>query len=616
MAEAKQIPDTAGIELIYSLEDRPPLRETLSVALQHVFEVFVGIITLPLIICNALKEVGMKLSHHLRLLMAACIAATLVPVSGSAAESELKPVAIAAFKNGLAFVVRQGSVPIENGAGKIAPIPAATLGSLWITPNDAKLTLDEVVAYRYKVPGQQNLTTLAEVLLANAGKVVTVGFGNEKEYTGEIVGLPETATPAGPAAATGAGELVPPQPKRAPEFLLLKVEGKLLALPLLNITHVTLPADPVLQVPKEEERKALRFRLKGAGSPANLTMGYLENGLGWTPSYLVSLQDEKTALITMQAVVIDDAEDLKDTDLFFVVGVPNFAYAHIPSPMALQQTLLEYIQAANRRDSGVTGGAFSNALMAQRAVSMEMDQRVAGAPGFEAAVGELEGAPEEDLFLYTRGGVTLARGERASFNVFSGSVNYEHIYQWDVQDQPRVDGFGNVQTYQAVGSSDRSEQNNIWHALRVRNTTKFPWTSAPALVISGTKPVSQDTLPYTPKGAVSKLKLTIATDLRSSHDEREVARQQNVTRRHGYSYDEVTVEGTLKIRNYKTKDVRLSITKTLRGSVESQTDDGKAEKLGEAISVDNPMSRLTWEITLRAGEERSITYRYKVWVRV
>ena len=136
------------------------------------------------------------------------------------------------------------------------------------------------------------------------------------------------------------------------------------------------------------------------------------------------------------------------------------------------------------------------------------------------------------------------------------------------------------------------------------------------MVISGTQPISQDTLAYTPKGATSNLKLTIATDIRTSHDEREVARQQNIARRRGYSYDEVTVEGTLKIKNYKTKDVHLSVTKTLRGNVESQSDDGKSEKLGEAIAVDNPMSRLTWEIALKAGEERTVTYRYKIWVRV
>jgi hypothetical protein len=566
----------------------------------------------------------MKISRALSLLV--CFLGTIAGSSGEAPDAEFKTSAVAAFKNGLAFVVKQGDVRLEDGAGRIAPIPNATLGSLWISPNDAGASLDDVVAYHYQVVVQQNLTALADVLMANAGKVVTVEYGNQKEYTGEIVGFreeehltPEMALVPAPSteysySTVPATSTAPP--RLVPEFLLLKVEGRLLALYFRNITQVTLPVDPALQTKREEERKALRFKLRGAGGHANLTMGYLENGLGWTPSYLVSLEDEKTARITMQAVLVDDAEDLKATDVFFVVGVPNFAYAHIPSPMALQQTLLDFMQAANRRDaSGAAGGRYSNALVGQMEVNTISDQEVT-APSFATAVEELTGAPEEDLFLYTRSGVTLARGERATYNVFSGAVSYEHIYQWEVQDQPRVDGMGNVQNYQNSGTPDRVERNNIWHALRVKNTTKFPWTSAPAMVISGTKPVSQDTLPYTPKGAVSNLKLTIATDIRASHEEQEVDRQRNVERRRGYTYDQVTVEGTLKIKNYKTKDVRLSIAKTLRGSVESQTDNGKAEKLGEAISVDNPMSRLTWEITLKAGEERTITYRYKVWLRV
>jgi hypothetical protein len=571
----------------------------------------------------------MKLCRTLRLFVCFYFLGRLTAYSGEAPNAEFKTLAVAAFKNGLAFVVKQGDVQLEDGAGSIAPIPNATLGSLWITPNDAGTSLDEVVAYRYKVAGQQNLTALADVLLANAGKVVTAGYRDQKQYTGEIVGFREAEHPApelAPAPTPSAENSYPmvsyasapppAQPHVAPEFLLLKADGKLLALYFRDITQVTLPADPVLLAKREEERKALRFKVKGAGRHANLTMGYLENGLGWTPSYLVSLQDDKTARITMQAVLIDDTEDLKDADVFFVVGVPNFAYAHIPSPMALQQTLLDFEQAANRRDvSGMAGGRYTNALMAQQTVNVTADE-MAPSPGFAASVEELAGAPEEDLFLYTRGGVTLARGERATYNVFSGSVDYEHIYQWEVQGQPRVDGSGNVQNPQNSGGADQSERNNIWHALRLKNTTRFPWTSAPTVVISGTKPVSQDTLPYTPKGATSSLKLTIAADIRASHEEQEVSRQQNVERRRGYMYDLVTVEGRLKIKNYKGKDVRLSIAKTLRGSVESQTDNGKAEKLGEAISADNPMSRLTWEIALKAGQERRITYRYKVWLRV
>ncbi|MGN0901660.1 MAG: solute carrier family 23 protein, partial [Succinivibrio sp.] len=42
-------------DLIYKLEDRPPLAETLFAAVQHLLAIFVAIITPPLIIAGALK---------------------------------------------------------------------------------------------------------------------------------------------------------------------------------------------------------------------------------------------------------------------------------------------------------------------------------------------------------------------------------------------------------------------------------------------------------------------------------------------------------------------------------------------------------------------------------
>jgi len=550
-----------------------------------------------------------------RLILVACASVIWSPAarSGEAPEPELKTAAVAAFKNGLAFVVRQGDVRLEGGAGNLTSIPNATLGSLWIAPNEAGTSLDEVVAHRDKVFGQQKLTALADVLLANAGKVVTIVDNAQKEYSGEIVGFREgEKTDHHPGPANPSEDQVLPLARVVPEFLLLKSDGKLLALYFRNIARVSLPENAVLQQAQEEERKGLRFKIKGAAGHANLTMGYLEHGLGWTPSYLVSLQDDKTAQITMQAVLVNDAEDLKDTDFFFVVGVPNFAYADIPSPMALQQSLLEFMKDASRRDE--TNSRYSNALSGQR-VAADMAYEPASAPSFGGTTEELQGTQEEDLFLYSRKNVTLARGERATYNVFSDTVSCQHIYEWNLEDQPRVDGFGNAQNVNS--GSDRALKDNVWHALRLKNTTKFPWTSAPTMVISGTKPLSQDTVPYTPKNASSTLKLTVATDIRASHEENEVERQKDLQqRRRNYNYDQVTVEGKLTIKNYKSKEVRLTIADRVRGTVESQTDDGKADKLAEAIAVDNPLTRMTWDVTLKAGEERVIKYRYKVWLRV
>src|ERR1700756_2751002 len=66
-----------------------------------------------------------------------------------------KTVAVAAFKNGLAFVLRQGEISLSGGTGRIAPIPNATLGTLWLAPGNAEARIDEVVAYRYNVTDVQ-----------------------------------------------------------------------------------------------------------------------------------------------------------------------------------------------------------------------------------------------------------------------------------------------------------------------------------------------------------------------------------------------------------------------------------------------------------------------------
>jgi xanthine permease XanP len=53
--ESTHTSDESRADLLYGLEDRPPLQKTLLVALQHVLAVFVGIITPPLIVSSVLK---------------------------------------------------------------------------------------------------------------------------------------------------------------------------------------------------------------------------------------------------------------------------------------------------------------------------------------------------------------------------------------------------------------------------------------------------------------------------------------------------------------------------------------------------------------------------------
>ena len=53
-ADAQPVAQKQNSELIYRLEDRPPLPQTLFAALQHLLAMFVAVITPALLICQAL----------------------------------------------------------------------------------------------------------------------------------------------------------------------------------------------------------------------------------------------------------------------------------------------------------------------------------------------------------------------------------------------------------------------------------------------------------------------------------------------------------------------------------------------------------------------------------
>jgi hypothetical protein len=533
--------------------------------------------------------------------------------AADAPETELKTVSVAAFKNGLGFFVKQGNAKLTNGEGRLAFVPNATLGTLWMAPNDPAVSMDELIAYHYEktTPKARIATSLDEVLAANVGKTVTVTY-NQKDYSGEILQNqkpePVAVVPLHSDDEFSSGNAV--RPETANHLLLLKVDGKVLAFNRSGISLIALSQTPNLQWTLQEPTaaKALRFKLKGAGESAAMTMGYLQKGIGWTPSYLISLKDAKTASLTMQAVITNDAEDLNNADFFFVVGFPNFAYSDTPSPMALQQSLAQMMN--SMRNESASKVAYSN-VNSQMMAAADSD---GSAPSFSTTKSELEGSAEEDLFLYKRSGVTLAKGERATYNVFSGDISYEHIYEWEVSNRSQVDAWGHAQNQYNQSPSDREIKNNVWHSLRLKNSTKFPWTSAPTMVTSGLKPVSQDTLVYTPQGASTNLKLTIATDIRTNQEELEVARDRNVPCRHSNNCDVVTVEGKLTVKNYKTKDALVSITKKFTGAMLTASDNGKAQKLASAMEAVNPSSQVKWNVSLKPGEEKIVVYRYKVLV--
>lgn len=71
--------------------------------------------------------------------------------------------------------------------------------------------------------------------------------------------------------------------------------------------------------------------------------------------------------------------------------------------------------------------------------------------------------------------------------------------------------------------------------------------------------------------------------------------------------------GSKRLRRENFLGVPLEIRQQLRGTVLA-ADGARSEKLAEAIEEDNPNSRPTWNLKLRAGEDEKVTYQYKIWL--
>jgi hypothetical protein len=220
------------------------------------------------------------------------------------------------------------------------------------------------------------------------------------------------------------------------------------------------------------------------------------------------------------------------------------------------------------------------------------------------------GEAEQDLFLYSKPAITLKRGARAAYPILGATAAFKHVFDWEIGDVTSIDPWGYRSPAQQAAQADQ-----VWHSLRLDNGGKLPWTTGPAIVTERGTPLAQNTLHYTAPGASTLLRLTVAPDVLAEREEWESSRQAGALQRSGYRYDAITMEGKLDITNRRREAITLSIRKSLTGTVSSSSHDGRATKLSTRPSAVNPASRIDWSVPLAASEQKSISYKYVVYVR-
>ncbi len=516
---------------------------------------------------------------------------------------------VALFKNGFGFFVGRATFPAGERAMSFL-LPAVPVhGTFWLS-YPADINLASVVAEKVESQGEmREAITIPEILRANVGRQVRITI-DEKQISGRLRyftsdrRMPRIMpyAPGLPEGDIRRPEIWPPY-----EFGLAIIESEAgtFSLDPRSVEHVMFLDGPVRRhFPRTRDAVEIYVQAAQPMDRQSLTVSFLAKGITWTPSYLVDISGEKKARLSAKALVVNEAYKLRDIRVQLVTGFPNLEFADVSSPIGMKENLAQFLQA-------ILGGEREETRLARRVYAMQAGRAPAleVAPAYGAAQAGLEA---QDLFLYPGGRLTLDQDRVAYIPLFTEAIPYEHLYQWSIPNY--VDEAGQF-LHRAEPPGDREQEQQVWHSLRLENTTKVPWTPAPAEVLERNMVLGQGSLPYTPSGDKATLRIARAANIKAEQREFEVERQREAQQFYGVFYDLVTVRGELSITNFREESITLEITKTLSGEVTSTDPPAKIEELAAGLQKMNGLKKLTWTLEIPPNEKSVVTYTYELYVR-
>ncbi|MBI4568506.1 MAG: hypothetical protein HY719_08910 [Planctomycetes bacterium] len=559
---------------------------------------------------------------------------------------------VTVFKDGHAFVLHEGALPVEaDGTVVIDNLPAPVIGTFWPYVAEGSGKLKSVTAGRRLVRVVRTALTLRELVEANTGAEVVVrdaGLRDSGEYRATIIGFLERGI-AEVAASTPDGAEAP-QPQKSNLLQLKTTEGTRIV-PFEALVTLRFLGKYTSRVVEDVPRHVLTLRIDWGDEPpakeAVVGITYLQKGIRWIPGYRVELDGNGKAVAKLQATLLNELTDVKDAAVNLVVGVPSFTFQDTLDPMAqsrfLQQTaagLSQYFQTDSRTAYGM-----SNGLMTQ--VPMMLQQSRAGEhyrpspapappPAEEPDLGpEVDtSAKNDDLFVFVVSGVTLKKGERMVLPVSRTTIAYQDVYTLDLPYAPPTEFRKTTPGAQAQELARMLNAPKVMHKVRLTNpaANAQPLTTAPALILKENRVLAQAMMTYTAPGARSDLTITAAVNVKIAKSETEVERQPNAAKWNSVALQRVDLEGRVSLTNLSRREALVEVTRYVLGNVDSATDGGAVESVN--LSEDevyfqpvefpswwrwygwprwwsefNGVGKITWRATLPVGE--SIDLRYK-----
>jgi hypothetical protein len=155
-------------------------------------------------------------------------------------------------------------------------------------------------------------------------------------------------------------------------------------------------------------------------------------------------------------------------------------------------------------------------------------------------------------------------------------------------------------------------KNEVWHQIILKNTTGYPWTTGPAMLLEAGLPLGQDLMTFTPRDTEVMIPVTQAVSVRGTVKEVELARTHGARKIRSTTYTRVRNRATFKVVNNSGRKVHLVIKAKMQGRATSANRKGKIEHLGlrPGQGILNLQSQVTWEMDLAPGASREVRAVY------
>lgn len=502
--------------------------------------------------------------------------------AGALAELPVKEITV--FKDGHAFVLHEGSLPIDDeGTAYLDQLPMPVLGTFWPYSADPSVELKAVVAGKQLVTGDRTALDIRDLLEANIGAKVLIKEGHHT-YAATIVEIPRP----GQADSETPSTETQPHVQQPPQVIVLKTAEGFKVVDIDVIRDVTFLEEPKTTLPREQYRNLLALKLAPANGnvpgSADVGMVYLQKGVRWIPNYRVSITGDGKAVVSLQATLLNELADLEGVTANLVIGVPSFYFQETADPIGLQQVaaqLSSYFQADAQTAYGLSNSIATQVSRMGEYRNIQLSPS-ASQPALPADLGPdvPSGGKHEDLFVFTVRDITLKKGERMVLPVVEFPVEYKDVYKLEIPFGPPPEVRRQFNTQQQAELAGLFHAPKARHNIRIANSSRYPLTTAPAMILREGRLLGQGLMTYTASGASVDLEITTAVDIAVAKNDVETSRTPNAALWSGDHYDRIDLKGAVTLTNYRSGRAELEITRSVLGNADkATTENGQVEKI-------------------------------------